>query len=314
MEHIKTLCALDGVSGSEAAVRAYIEAQLKKSPARIDMHTDALGNLFAGVQGAQRAARKLVLAAHMDEVGLIVTHEKDGFTRFETVGGVDGGVLYGRRVRCGEHVGVVGGKAVHLCGKEEKNSVPDELWLDMPGARPGDTCAFDSEYIEMGEHTICAKALDDRIGCALLLSLAEETPLYDITLVFTVQEEIGTRGAQTAAFAVAPDIAVVVEATTAAEHVCVPGEGAVISFMDKGTLYDAELYARLRALPCKTQTKTAVAGGNDAAAWQRAGAGCRVAAVSVPCRNLHSPSVTADTRDIEAVRQVLQAVAEEWPC
>lgn len=198
----------------------------------------------------------------MDEVGFIVTHITDeGLLKFAPVGGISPSAVYGRRVLFGNGTrGVIAAKATHMIKGEEKEKQPnpDDLWIDIGAASaeeaekrvsPGDTCAFDSEFFAFGEDKLKGKALDDRIGCAVLIGLLKKLP-YDLTAVFTVQEEIGTRGAACAAYRVKPDYAVVLETTTAcdipgndgAKAVCRVGAGAVVSFMDRRTIYDKEMY------------------------------------------------------------------------
>ena len=336
MERIQALCKLEGISGREDTVRDYIKQELAKSPASMEVKTDPLGNLLVHVEGQQRAAKRVLFAAHMDEVGLIITSAtSEGFLRFATVGGIDPRVLYGRRVRANGHWGVIGGKAMHLCDGDEKRTVPpaDILLIDIGATNHnraltavpvGTSVTLDGEFRQLGE-LVTARALDDRIGCALLLELVQDIPPYDLLLAFTVQEEIGTRGAMTAAYTLKPDIAVAVETTTAADiadvpteqQVCCIGKGAVLSFMDRCALYDRALYEGILRLAGErnipAQPKQAVAGGNDAGALQRAGSGCRVAAVSVPCRYLHSAACTVSPADVESTAHLLRMLTDILP-
>ena len=170
---------------------------------------------------------------------------------------------------------------------------------------------------------IFAKALDDRAGCAVLLEMLQQELPYDMTFAFTVQEEVGLRGAQTAAFKVCPDCALVVETTTAADLpgvlpekiVCRLGYGPVVPFMDAATIYDKAYYrlametAHEKNLPC--QTKHAIAGGNDSSAIQKSRGGVRTCAVSLPCRYLHSPVVAALRSDLEAMERLIPSLAEK---
>ncbi len=335
-QHLKELCELPGTSGREEAVRNYILSQLNTFPSKKEITVDPLGNIICSVQGKQRSLKKVMFSAHMDEIGLIITDITDnGYLRFATVGGIDDAVLCGRRVKIGDIVGVIGCKAIHLCDKEEAKKQPKatQLLIDIgvetaekakKVVKPGDTAVFDTRFCEM-QDLIMAKALDDRAGCALLLELAKETPPYDITLVFTVQEEVGLRGAGPAAFTVQPDIAVIVETTTAADiadvsgdkKVCMVGKGPVVSFMDKATLYDSELYAKIREIAdthhIPNQTKTLISGGNDAGAIQRSGFGTRVASVSLPCRYIHSPSCVLSFKDMESTQKLLLRLIEVLP-
>lgn len=333
MTKLKQLCALEGVSGREEEVRNYILKKLTESPAEMNVSVDSLGNVIAYVTGRSRSARKLLFAAHMDEVGFIITGATDdGFLRFAAVGGIDASVVYGRRVRVNGHYGIIGGKAVHHCNAEEKKAVVslDKLLIDVAAdsreeamqiAKPGDVAVFDSEYVKLENGLFKARALDDRAGCALLLGLVEKVPEYDIVLAFTVQEEVGLRGAKTAAYSIQPDIAVVVDSTTAADtagavgdkRVCLINGGPVVSFMDRRTLYDKALYDLImesaKRIQVPAQTKTMIAGGNDAGSIQQSCAGVRVAAVSLPCRYIHSPSCVISEKDLKSTSALLKEMA-----
>ena len=188
-----------------------------------------------------------------------------------------------------------------------------------------DVAVFDSDIVEFGHGLIKAKAIDDRIGCAVMVELLKEYLPMDVTFVFTVQEEVGTRGAFGAAFSVTPDIALVLEGTTAADlpnmpdrqQVCGPGKGPVIPFMDGSTVYDRELFELLRSLAEENQipwqTKEYISGGTDAGAIQRSKEGVRVAAISAAVRYLHTPSSVASLEDCKNIlvlaRLFLQAVS-----
>ncbi len=332
-----SLCAIPGISGREGAVRTALQEQLRSLPTVRAMHTDRLGNLIVELQGRQRAPHKVLFAAHLDEVGGIVTGiTEDGYLRFATVGGILPEVLFARRVIVNGRVGVIGGKATHQCRGEEKTKAPsiEAMRIDI-GAESraeaeavvgiGDAVLFAEDTVALGEHRFLAKALDDRAGCALLLELAQTQPEYDITLAFTVQEEVGSRGASCAAFAVQPEIAVAVETTTASDipgtpsekQVCHVGEGAVLSFMDRCTVYDKPLYDELlclaKASDIRVQSKTVIAGGNDARSLQAAATGARVAAVSLPCRYIHSPLCELDDFDVRETYRLLRVMADTLP-
>ena len=180
---------------------------------------------------------------------------------------------------------------------------------------------FDARY-EYHDGRVISKAIDDRFGCLVLIQLLQSELPYDLYFSFVVQEEIGLRGARTAAYTLAPDSAIVVEATTAADipfaeeekQVCQVGKGAVVSFMDRSTLYDREYYqlamklAKEQKIP--VQTKTMIAGGNDAGAIHCSRGGVRTLAVSVPCRYIHSSAGLASVSDMEAVLALVKAAAE----
>ena len=338
LDEIKTLCALSGVSGWEDPVRDYLRAQA--APYADALRTDALGNLIVEKKGRRSDGPRLLLCAHMDEVGLMVTSVTDeGYLKFDTVGGIDRRVLIGKRVLLGpdQIPGVVGLKAYHLVSETEEKSVPklEELYLDIGAADRaeaeariplGEYAVFDTLPEEMGEGFLKAKALDDRVGCAVLLTLLREELPLDCTFAFTVQEEIGTRGAFGAAFSVKPELALVLETTTAADlagvaphkQVCAPGRGAVIPFMDGGSVADRGLYELLRQLAIENglawQTKHFIAGGNDASAVQRSRAGVRTATIAAAVRYLHAPASLGCVRDFDGIltltRLFLQTVAD----
>jgi len=338
LEQVKTLCALRGVSGNEDAVRAYIRKQAE--PYADSIRTDALGNLIVFKKGKVSAGNKLLLAAHMDEVGLIVTGiTEQGFLRFDFVGGVDRRVALGKHVLLGDQEisGIIGMKAIHLLSRDETKKVPktDSLYIDI-GAKDkaaaeamvelGTYGTFVSSPEEFGDEMFKARAIDDRLGCAIMLELLKEDLPLDVTFAFTAQEEVGTRGAFAAAFSVTPEVALVLETTTAADlpdvsgaqRVCAPGKGPVISYMDGGTIYDRGLFEALRSLAEENnipwQTKEYIAGGNDARTIQRTKSGVRVAAMSAAVRYLHAPTSVCSLRDCENMlrltRLFLSYVAE----
>ena len=335
---LKTLCALSGVSSFEDEVRDYIRQRV--TPYATDLRVDAMGNLIVLKKGARATGNKLMLCAHMDEVGLIIKSiTEDGYLKFGCVGGIDRRVLLGKQVALGEQkvTGVIGLKAIHMTTAEERKKVPklDEYYIDI-GVKSreeaeklvgiGDCGVFVSDVVEFGDGMLKAKAIDDRVGCAVLVKLLEENLPMDCTFVFTVQEEVGTRGAFGSAFSVTPEIALVLEGTTAADNpaldeslqVCWPGKGPVLSWMDGGSIYDRGLFELLRDLADRNglpwQMKHYLAGGTDASAIQRTKSGVRVAGISAAVRYLHAPSSVANISDMEHMltlaRLFVGAVAE----
>ena len=326
MRYLKELCLLGGTSGDEGAVREYIISHLGANPYTVD----ALGNIIVEKKGAAAPKQKIMLAAHMDEVGMIITHiDDDGFLSFAPVGGIDAKALLGKRVRVNGHLGVIGTAPVHLTEDESVMPKPEQMYIDIGAADKaeaeayvslGDRAVFESDYVPFGDGFLKSKAIDDRFGCALLLELLEKELPYDVTVCFCVMEEIGLKGSGAAANRVKPAIAVVIESTTAndvsgvsgADRVCVLGEGAVVSFMDRATVYDKRLYdiavQTAKENGIAVQTKTKIAGGNDAGAIQSAADGVRVLALSVPTRNIHSASCVANTKDMQAVADLLEAL------
>ncbi|HAN44262.1 MAG TPA: cellulase [Ruminococcaceae bacterium] len=331
IDNIKKLCAISGVSGCEDLVADEIVSQIG---AYCDCRRDALGNIIAFKKGKNTPAKKLVFSAHMDEVGFIVTDiEESGLLRFAVVGGIDNRVIVGKSVLVGKNniYGCIGAKAVHLAKDSEKETPiePDSLYIDIGAENKadalkyvalGDRAVFNSRFAAFGDNMIMGRALDDRAGCAAMIELIKDKLEYDCWFAFTTQEETGTTGAKAAAYAINADVAVAVETTTASDipeippHkvVCRLSDGPVVSFMDKGTIYDTELYnwvlelAKQNGIKC--QSKAGVYGGNESRSFQTAGAGCRVIGISMPCRYLHSPSCVLNKNDIENTVALLKAI------
>ena len=333
MTYLRELCALNGISGNEGAVREYLQEKIAGFPDILEMRTDAIGNLLVHKKGAKPARQRVLIGAHMDEVGLILTGvQSDGLCTVDAVGGVDADAVIGRAVQVPVvGLGVIGATPVHKLKGDAKDKKPEmhDLRLDL-GTRseeetrrlvqPGASVCFYSEWTELGGGRVTSKAIDDRFGCAAMLCMmAGEIP-YDTWFCFFVQEEIGLRGSKTAAFAVDPAAALILETTTAADldgvkgdaAVCRLGGGPVVPFMDRRTIYDKALYqaafaeAERLGIPC--QTKTRIAGGNDAGSVSQTREGARTLAISIPCRYLHTPYTVAQVSDMEQSLALAQAM------
>lgn len=333
IENLLEICALDGTSGDENAVRDYIILHIKADEVKVDN----LGNIIAFKKGRKTPSKKIMFAAHMDEVGFMVTDiTEDGFLRFGAVGGIDPRVVLGRALRFKNGtLGVVGTKAVHQQSAEERKKAPDfdDMMIDIGASsreeaeklvQRGDCAVFDSDSFCFGDGFIKSKAIDDRAGCLIMMDMINGEPEYDAWYAFTVQEEVGTRGAKAAAYTIAPDIAVVLETTTACDiagtsgsnRVCELGKGCVVSFMDRATIYDRELYELARKTADEkgiaNQTKTLIAGGNDSGAIHVSRGGVRTCALSVPCRYLHSPACVIKETDYNATAKLASAVLKAF--
>lgn len=327
--NLEKLSMLSGVSGREAAVRDYI---INKASELADQLTvDPTGSVIAVKRGAQSGSARIMLAAHMDEVGLIITHIcSDGTLKFAAVGGIDPRVICGRTVLVGDNSipGVIGITPIHLSQGDSRSKCPsiDSMYIDIGASSgdeakalvtPGEICLFNTAFERLGDGRIKGKALDDRAGCAVLLELMKQEYPCDVWFAFTTMEEVGLRGAGCAAYTIAPDYALVVEATTAADipnvdeasQVCHVGGGAVVGFMDRRTIYDRELFDRALAIShekaINVQIKQAVAGGNDSGAIQVSRSGVRTLAVSLPCRYLHAPAAVIAEADLNAVYELV---------
>ena len=325
------LCALPGVSSWEDAVRDAIKERAERYADEV--RTDPLGNLIVWKKGKKAAPIRLLLAAHMDEVGLMVRKITDErYLKFDPVGSVDRRGLIGKPVRVGEKglPGVIGLKAYHLVDKQEEKSVPklESFYLDIGAkdrseaeklAAPGDAVVFSTLPELFGENLLKAKALESRVGCAVLLKLLEEELPVDCTFAFTAQKEVGARGAFGTGFSVKPAVALVLDGAAAMDIPGAPasagscrlGKGAVITYMDHGAIADAGLFDTLRTLaqaneiPWQIQASGADRG--DATALQRAGCGVRTAFLSVPVRYPKSPAAVAHLGDMEAVLRLSRA-------
>ncbi|MEG1448578.1 MAG: M42 family peptidase [Oscillospiraceae bacterium] len=332
IDMIKELTLLSGVSGNEHDVRDYI---IGKIQGKCEYTVDPLGNILAFKKGKKDSEKRIMFSAHMDEVGFLITYIEDsGLLKFTNVGGIDSRVVIGKTVRVNGLYGVIGTKAVHMQTEDEREKPVkmDNLYIDI-GAKTkeeamekvcvGDRATFESDFFEFGASQIKGKALDDRIGCYMLIEMINSDLEYDTHFAFTVNEETGMQGAASAAYTVAPDISVVLEATTAADipdipphkTVCGFKKGGVLSFMDRATVYDFDLYkfalnlAKENSIPC--QSKEGVFGGNEARCIQTTRGGVKVLALSLPCRYLHSPSCVLDKEDIENTLKLAKLLANE---
>lgn len=332
--YLKELCQLPGVSGDEQAVREFI---IHRIEGKCDeWHVDGMGNVIAVKHGG--GDKKVMLTAHMDEVGLIVSSVTDtGFLKFQTVGGIDPRVLVSKRVLVGKNrvPGLIGYKAVHLQDAAEcKTAVKTkQLYIDIGApdraaaeklCGKGDYVTFDSGFVLFGDDCIKAKALDDRAGCAILLDVVENAKCdCELYCVFTVQEEVGLRGATVAAYDIRPDIAVILETTTCSDvygtepkdYATRLGEGPALSILDRSTIYDKPLTqaaARIAGrLKIPVQYKQTALGGNEGGAVQRAGTGTRTVAFNLPGRYIHSPCCVISKKDYDHLHRLLYQFLQE---
>lgn len=330
---LKRLCTANGISGDEGNIRNIIINEIKSFADEITV--DNLGNLIVFKKGKKTSEHKLMISAHMDEVGFMVTDiTSDGYIKFDEVGGIDRRVIPSKQVVIGENNlnGVVGLKPIHLSKGDEATAIPafSDMYIDVGAdskeqalsvVNYGDSINFVSDFIA-NDFTITSKALDDRFGCYVLIEMIKSNLEYDMYFTFVVQEEVGLRGAKTAAYTVDPEFAIVVETTTAADipgndkskQVCVLGDGAVISVMDRRTIYDKQLiktaFECAEQINVKAQYKKAVAGGNDAGAIHQSRGGVRTLAVSLPSRYLHAPNCVVSIADCESMLALIPAIAE----
>lgn len=333
-ELLKELCSLDGVAGYEDEVREAIME--KAAPYAAEMTVDPLGNLIVFKKGAQPRKRPVALCAHMDEVGFLVRDiTSDGMIRLATVGGIDPRVLVGRRMKVGPKKvpGVISIKAIHLTTAEDRKTAPgiDQLYVDI-GAQSraevekltqiGDPVFFDSAFYEMGDRCVKSKAIDDRVGCAVLVTLLQEDLPYDTYFVFSVGEEVG-RGSVVAAQRLNAGTVCAVEGTSAADIPDVPKHGqstahragAVVSIMDKGTVYDRELYRQITAEAdrqgVRWQYRKSANGGTDAGSMHKANAGARAFGLAAPTRYIHCACNVVHLPDVDEVVKMARIFIKE---
>ena len=325
---LEKLCNVIAISGDEGAVRKIVLQELE--PHADELKVDALGNVLASKKGRGQHRMRLMLDAHMDEVGfMIVAEEGEGLYRFESVGGIDVRHLPGKQVFVGREriPGVIGAKPIHLMsGDEQTRKVPiDALRIDVgPGgkAKVGDRAGFATRFRRAGP-SIMAKSIDDRIGVATLIELFRQAPPnVDLCAAFSVQEEIGLRGARVAAQYFQPDLAIAIDSTPAydlplhdgTENIAYNtklGLGPAIYVADSSTLHDPRLVrflqdtAEAEGIPC--QLRQPGGGGTDSGAIQRALAGIPTVSVSVPHRYTHSPISIARLEDWKNTINLLHA-------
>jgi len=330
---LKTLTEINAPSGHEQPIRRALLEELKSKG--FSPYIDRMGNVIVVKEGTGPAPRKRVMvSAHMDEVGLIVTgHAEGGFLKVNQAGGIDPRVLISKRVVVGDDniPGVIGAVAIHLQSAADRARVMGyrDITVDIGANDKGEAerkapigtyISFDTPYVEYGDGFACGKAFDDRVGCWTILRLLEEELPCDLIAAFVSEEEVGCRGASGAAFSQEPDIGIVLEGTTCNDlgdipevaQVCKAGEGVAVSFMDGASIANRELFKKALAVGEKEgiahQVKASVSGGNDGGVIQRAREGIPVVELSVPCRYIHSPSTVVKLSDVEAQFDLCRAL------
>lgn len=322
---IKKLVEAYGPSGHEDHIRDMIRAEIRGLPDYVTV--DPLGNLIGVIKKKTKAGKKIMLVAHMDEIGVMVNYvDEKGFARLTPIGGVRPGWCVGQRVRFANGLtGVIGVE------KSAETGAPtfEQLFLDVGATgketcpvKVGDAAAFYRQYEEAGTRLI-AKSMDDRIGCAILievLRLLKRTP-HEVGFVFSVQEEVGTRGARTSAYGLDPELGIAVDVTRTGDTPKGPkmeirlGGGAAIKVRDAGMLADPRIKDLLiqRAEEAKVpyQLEVLEGGTTDAAAMQIARQGVPSGVVSIPCRYVHTVSETVDFRDVQAAVKLLVETLEK---
>ena len=338
-ELLRELCDIIAPSSAEAPVADAICDILKGTS--VGITRDKVGNVVALKKGNGKSDLKIMVSAHMDEVGFIITGiDDDGRLSFATAGGIDGSVLGARAVKLISSNciinGVISAKPIHLLSPDEKKTVSsaNDLRIDI-GAKSkedaenfvsvGTVGTFASDFVRFGDGKMLrGKAIDDRFGCAVMCDIIREndntTFDCDVYFAFTTREEISFSGILATTEQISPDIALVLESTAVADLADVPhhsrvaytGEGPAISFMDRGTIYQSAVYdfvlKTAKSNGIKAQPKRFVSGGNDAASVHSALGGIATAAISIPTRYLHSASCVIAEEDYYSTKDLILAI------
>ncbi len=340
IELLEKLCQAFGPTSCEYDVADVICEQLE---GKYDEHTvDFIGDHVFRIKG--KTDKKLMLSAHMDEVGLMISGiDEHGYLHFQPVGGFDVKVLCGRKLFVGNYgkekiSGLIASKAIHQQSAEERGKATpiDKMYIDIGATSKedaekyvevGDYAVFDSDFVKFGDGMIKGKAVDDRLGCAILCDVIDYihenkiVPDFDLYFCFTVREEVGRSGALVTANRIQPDMALVLEATAVGDIADTPdhkrvadtGKGPTVSFMDNGTAYLPEMVdfamglGEKHNIPC--QLKRYVSGGNDAGHIHKSSGGVKTIAVSCPTRYIHSASCVFNSADYDSMYRLARQTA-----
>lgn len=339
-QYLKELTGLHAPTGDEENVAVYMEKHFKKAGFKV--RRDTLGNIHA-VKGR---GKKVLMAAHMDEVSLAVTSiTKEGFLKFAKIGGIYNGNLGASRVTVHAKKsvqGIVGMKAPHLMEREELQKVQkhDSMFIDVGaknkeeamkwGIRPGTHITFNAKFQELPNNLVASKALDNRVGCAILLKLAEKITTIkgcELHLVGTVREETGLWGAGTATYGVKPDLAIAVDVTLAGGSPDVSIEKVPVEFNKGPVIGVIEASGRGLIMPQKLinwiektakknkinlQYEVSEGGASDASRMQYVETGFLTASIGVPSRYIHSVSEVINLNDAEATTKLLKSIANNF--
>ncbi len=347
MELLETLTQTPSVPGREDRVRKVIEDYVTEMGLFDEIRTDPMGSLICVRKSRPKDGStvekplKVMLAAHMDQIGFLVSHVgKDGFVRVNPVGGFDRRNLFARRVKVCTSTedlrGVMnpGGRPVHIASEEEKKKIPEisDFFIDLSldpevvkeKVKIGDMVVLEGPFSEVGD-SVVSQCLDNRVGCWAVIRAIEKLTHHDceIHAVWTVQEEVGLRGAIPASFEVAPDIGLSCDTTLSCkipgvpeeQRVTVPGDGVCLKIMDSSTITDLKLLEQLEGIaemnniPC--QRGVLPRGGQDGAAIQKSRSGVRVAVFACPVKYIHTVTEMSHKTDLESYPELLAAYLEQ---
>lgn len=340
MNLLKVLCETPGISGHEDQIVDVIKKEL--IPLCDQVKTDALGNLIAYKKAPSKRVEgkslKVMLAAHMDQIGFMVKSiDEKGFIRFARIGGFDPKTLVAQRVVVHgrkDLIGVIGSKPIHVLEENEKRKAPDfkdfyiDLGLDRAEAekfvQPGDSITFDRDFLEINHDVVTSIALDNRVGVYAIIEAIRKVKnqQVDIYIVATSQEEVGLRGATTSSYAIEPDIGLAVDVTIAMdtpgireeEKGCMMGKGTAIAVMNSSMIAHRGLYLYLKEIAERNhiayQLDVMERGGTDAGAIQKTRCGSIVGGLSIPTRYIHSVVEMCHQQDIQSTIELLVCFLE----
>lgn len=320
---LEKLSNMSAVSGNESEIFDFILNEAKKYSD--DIKTDSMNNLYVFKKGLGENKKQIMLCAHMDEVGFIISSiTEDGCLLFRPVGGIDESVICGKTVEIGKNKvkGITGIKAIHLTKTEERNKKVsfEKMYIDIGAdskeeaeslVEKGDYVNFVTQSEDFG-NLIKGKSFDDRLGCYILLKLMEKEYYDDLVYVFTVQEETGLRGAKVASYNINPDFCYVLESTTCLDFPTVPlnkkvtkvGSGPALTIADRTTYANKQLNEKFAENAEKYQYKLSPMGGNDAGAIHLNG--IKTSSVSIPARYIHSPVSVVSFEDVKTVVETFE--------
>ncbi|TWT52301.1 putative aminopeptidase YsdC [Thalassoglobus neptunius] len=343
MELLQKLTQTPSVPGREDRIREVIREVITEKNLFDEIRTDAMGSLIAVRRPRPKSGSpaekpvKVMLAAHMDQIGFLVSHvSSEGYLRVNPVGGFDTRNLFARRVRVctsnGDLPGVMNpaGKPVHIASAEEKKNVPEitEFFIDLSldgeqvkkQVKIGDMVVLDGPFSDVGE-SVVSQCLDNRVGCWAVIRAIEALEHHDceIHAAWTVQEEVGLRGAMPAAYGIQPDIGLSCDTTLSCklpgvpeeQHITIPGDGVCLKIMDSSTIADLKLLEELEAIaeanniPC--QRGILPRGGQDGAMIQKSRSGVRTAVFACPVKYIHTVTEMSHKTDLESYPQLLTA-------
>lgn len=340
-ELLKRLCEMPGVPGNEHRVRDLISSEIDGLFDEISV--DPMGSILCKRNATGPDPLKIMLLCHMDEIGFLVSHiDKDGYLYLQPVGGFDPRNLFSRRVLVctddGDYKGVMnpGGKPIHISSPEDRKKIPEvgEFFVDLgmgqkarDVVKVGDFVVMDEPFMEIGDKFV-SKALDNRVACWLgietIRQLGDKGRNAEIHVAFTCQEEVGLRGARTAAYAIKPDIGLGIDTTLACDTPGIPekdattqqGKGFGLHIRDSSFIADKALVKEIEAIAVKNnipyQRTMLAAGGQDGAAAQQAAAGARAVGIVVGTRYIHTVTEMVEKSDLQAALDVLVAYLSEF--